>query len=102
MTAVTPTDHPKSVRNCCVIEVFGGVFYVDMMLFGFLCGCRGFCHRTESGLILFLIVTQSRGHKHLQDLCILHEGKKKKTNKILLCCNIYFNAVYSAWLSRLG
>ena len=24
--AVTPTDRPKSVRNCCVIEVFGGVF----------------------------------------------------------------------------
>ena len=26
VTAVTPTDRPKSVRNCCVIEVFGGVF----------------------------------------------------------------------------
>ena len=26
MNAVTPTDRPKSVRNRCVIEVFGGVF----------------------------------------------------------------------------
>ena len=26
VSAVTPTDHPKSVRNRCVIEVFGGVF----------------------------------------------------------------------------
>ena len=33
VTAVTPTDRPKSVRNRCVIEVFGGVF---MLLPGFL------------------------------------------------------------------
>ena len=26
MTVVTPTDRPKSVRNRCVIEGFGGVF----------------------------------------------------------------------------
>ena len=26
MAVVTPTDRPKSVRNRCVIEVFGGVF----------------------------------------------------------------------------
>ena len=26
MTIVIPTDRPKSVRNRCVIEVFGGVF----------------------------------------------------------------------------
>ena len=47
-TAVTPTDLPKSVRNRCVIEVFGGVLYAVTLLFGFFCGCRGFCHRTES------------------------------------------------------
>ena len=28
-------DFPKSVRNRCVIEVFGGVFYVVTLLFGF-------------------------------------------------------------------
>ena len=26
MTVLTPTDRPKSVRNSCVIKVFGGVF----------------------------------------------------------------------------
>ena len=35
VTAVTPTDRPKSVCNRCVIEVFGGVFYVFTMLFEF-------------------------------------------------------------------
>ena len=54
MTAVTPTDRPKSVRNLCVIEVFDGVLFVVMLLFGFFCGCRGFCHKTESDLCLFL------------------------------------------------
>ena len=59
VTAVTPTDRPKSVRNCCVIEVFGGVFYVGMLFFGFFCGCKGFCHRTESELFLFLLINMS-------------------------------------------
>ena len=29
MTVVTPTDRPKSVRNSCVIKVFGGVFMLS-------------------------------------------------------------------------
>ena len=29
MTAVTPIDRPKSVRNSCVIKVFGGVFVLS-------------------------------------------------------------------------
>ena len=29
VTAVTPTDRPKSVRNSCVIIVFGGVFMLS-------------------------------------------------------------------------
>ena len=36
MTALTPTDRPKSVRYRCVIEVFGGVFILSI-------GCRIFC-----------------------------------------------------------
>ena len=28
VTAATPTDRLKSVRNRCVIEVFGGVFFM--------------------------------------------------------------------------
>ena len=30
MSVVTPTDRPKSVRNCCVIEVYGGVFVLSI------------------------------------------------------------------------
>ena len=29
VTAVTPTDRPKSVCNSCVIKVFGGVFMLS-------------------------------------------------------------------------
>ena len=29
VTAVIPTDRPKSVRNRCVIKVFGGVFMLS-------------------------------------------------------------------------
>ena len=50
---VTPADRPKSVRNRCVIEVFGGVLCVVTLLFGFFCRCKGFCHRAESDLFLF-------------------------------------------------
>ena len=42
VTAVTPTDRPKPVRNRCVLKVFGGVFFVVTLLFEFFCGCRGF------------------------------------------------------------
>ena len=34
VTVVTPTDRPKSVRNRCVIEVFGGVFLCCHVAFG--------------------------------------------------------------------
>ena len=33
MTAVTQTDRPKSVRNCCVTKVFWGHFYVVTLIF---------------------------------------------------------------------
>ena len=58
---VTPADRPKSVRNRCVIEVFGGVLCVVTLLFGLFCRCEGFCHRAESDLFLFsYIYTYSR------------------------------------------
>ena len=31
----TPTDRPKSVRNRCVIEVFGGVFVLSRYILDF-------------------------------------------------------------------
>ena len=39
VTAVTPAERPKSVRNRCVIDAFGGVFFfVVTLIFGFFCG----------------------------------------------------------------
>ena len=35
MAIVTPTDRPKSVRNWCVIEVFGGVFVLSRCFLDF-------------------------------------------------------------------
>ena len=35
MAVVAPTDRPKSVRNRCVIEVFGGVFVLSVAFFYF-------------------------------------------------------------------
>ena len=35
LTAINPTDRPKSVRNRCVINVFGGVLYIVTMPLGF-------------------------------------------------------------------
>ena len=51
MAVITPNDCPKSVRNCCDIKVFGGVFVVNLLL-NFLL-YKGFRHRTESNLVLF-------------------------------------------------
>ena len=39
VAVVTPTDRHKSVRNRCVIEVFGGDFCVVTLLCWFICGC---------------------------------------------------------------
>ena len=33
VAVVTPTDHPKSVRNRCIIDVFGGVFVLSLCFF---------------------------------------------------------------------
>ena len=49
-------DRPKSVRNCCVIDVF----YVVTLLFGLFSECRGFWYRTESDLFPFLFERQKR------------------------------------------
>ena len=39
---VTQTDHPKSVRNCCVIEVCGGVLVLSIGFFEFSVGIWAF------------------------------------------------------------
>ena len=35
VTAVTPTDRPKSVRHRCVIKVFGGVYMLSRCFLDF-------------------------------------------------------------------
>ena len=42
MTAVTPTDRPKSVGNSCVIKVFGGVFMLSCCFLDCSLGVGGF------------------------------------------------------------
>ena len=54
VAVVTPTDRPKSVRNCCLIEFFCGVVCVVTLPFWHFCWCRGFCHRTGSDLLFFV------------------------------------------------
>ena len=56
VTVVTPTDHSKSARNCCLIELFCGVVSVVTLHFWYFRGCRGFCHRTASDLLLFVLL----------------------------------------------
>ena len=56
LVVVTPTDRPKSVRNCCLIELFCGVVCVVTLPFWHFCWCRGFCHRTGSDLLLFVFI----------------------------------------------
>ena len=53
---ITSTDRPKSVRNRSVIELFCGVVFVVIVPFWHFCWFRGFCHRTESDLFLFLLL----------------------------------------------
>ena len=54
VAVVTPTDLPKSVRNCGLIELFCGVVCVSTLPFWHFCWYRGFCHRTGSDLLLFV------------------------------------------------
>ena len=55
VAVATPTDRPKSVRNCCLIELFCGVVCVVTLPFWHFCWCRGFCHRTGSDFLLFVL-----------------------------------------------
>ena len=55
VTAITPTDRPKSVRNRCVINVFGGGFCMLSCCFLNFSVVGGFFyHRTESDIFLYL------------------------------------------------
>ena len=57
VAVVTPTDRPKSARDRCLIELFCGVVCVVTLPFWHFRGCWGFCHKTESDLLLFVLLT---------------------------------------------
>ena len=61
MAVVTPTDCPQLVCNRCVIEVFCCVSVLSFSYWIF-CWCRGFLHRTESDLVLFLFINTKSGY----------------------------------------
>ena len=42
MAVAPPTDRPKSVRNCCVIEIFVALFVVSPCLFDMNVGVWAF------------------------------------------------------------
>ena len=52
----TPTDRPKSVRNRCLIELLCVVVCDLTLPFWHFCLCRDFCYRTESDLLLFVLI----------------------------------------------
>ena len=54
VAVVTLTDHPKSVRNRCLIQLFCGVVCVVTLPFWHFCWCRGFCHLGLSQISSFL------------------------------------------------
>ena len=58
VAVVTPTDRPKSVRNCCLIELFCGVVCVATLPLWHFCWYRGFCHRTGSDLLLLVLISE--------------------------------------------
>ena len=57
VAVVTPTNCPKSVRICCLIELFCSVVCVVTLPFWHFCWCRGFFHRTGSDLLLFVFIS---------------------------------------------
>ena len=74
VAVVTQTDRPKSVRNRCVIEVFGGVFVLSCYFLDFSVGVGTFCRRTKSDLFLF---------SHIVTLCSLY-CKNRRINSIIM------------------
>ena len=93
---VTPTDRPKSVRNRCVIEVFGSVCVLSFD-FRIFCWYRGICHRTGSDLFLFLFafvfpVVFRQCMNPVLNMCYVHTAHLMGSN--WLCYFFLFYGVY--------
>ena len=83
VAVVTPTDRPKSVRNRCLIELFCGVVFVVALPFWHFCWCRGFCHRTGSDLLLFVLTNSKVSYK--SRVCFQH-AKHVQTFYLIWYC----------------
>ena len=59
MTVVTPSDRPHSVRNRCVIELFGDVFVLSRCPFDISDGIGAFVIGLSQISSFFLLVTRS-------------------------------------------
>ena len=68
MAIVTPTDHPKSVRNRCVIEVFGGVFALSYCFFDLSVGVGAFVIGLSQISFLFLFTLRIEYYYCLHNL----------------------------------
>ena len=80
VAVVTPTDRPKSVRNRCVIELFVALFVLSLCPFDIFFLCRGFCHRAESDLFLFLLGNLYARRGSNKDIMYLNVKDKDHTN----------------------
>ena len=70
MTAVTPADRPKSVRNSCVIKVFDGVFMLSRCFLDYSMGVGVFVTGL-SHISSFFSYTQLQFNisKHVEEKC---------------------------------
>ena len=89
MITVTPTS---SVRNCCVMEVFGCVF---MLSIGFLncCWYKGFRHRTGSDLLLFLYMQCIDRYTHTLLTYLPHTYNEKQNKEMYMYPSMYCSLV---------
>ena len=67
---VTPTDRPKSVRNRCVIKVFGGVFVLSCCLLDFSLGV-GASVKELSQISFFFSLNITRYLLDFSSVCVI-------------------------------
>ena len=93
MTAVAPTDRPKSVRNSCVIKVFGGVFMLSRCFLDCSVGVGVFVTGLSQISSFFSYIPV-----HLLVNCFGTQGKwtkRKYMQALYTClCHIYNNVNY--------
>ena len=97
VTAVTPTDRPKSVRNSCVIKVFGGVFMSSRCFLDcsvgvgvFVTGLSQISSFFSYSAILSLPLTNVKWHSHPWPVTVTSQPIILATNLITLIPSLTF------------